>query len=437
MRGSRRQFLGAIALPALSGLSPLSFDATLRAAAPAMLAELAGTAGHADDLAGDEAFWFQVQQAFAVDRSLINLNNGGVSPSPIAVMEAFKRQLDLTNQAPAYTMWSLQEPQRETVRTGLAALFGCDREEIAVTRNASESLQTLQLGHDLQRGDEVLTTTQDYPRMIATFQQRERREGIVLKQIEIPVPCEDPAEVVRRFEGALTPRTKLILMCHTINLTGQILPVREVVAMARHHGVPVLVDGAHAFAQFPFRQAELDCDYYAVSLHKWLFAPIGTGLLYVKRNKIPAIWPLMAAPPAMDRDIRKFEEIGTHPAANVLAISEALMFHAGLGGERKAARLRWLRDRWAKRLLQSERMRLHTSLDPRYSCAIGCVQIEGIDTTALQQHLWNKHRIFTVGIKHAQFEGLRVTASVYTTCDEVDCFAAAMENVAQHGLPAA
>lgn len=229
-------------------------------------------------LARDESFWFEVQQAFTVDRSLINLNNGGVSPSPAIVQEAMKRSLDYSNTAPTYSMWRILEPQREGVRQRLAHAFGCDAEEIAVTRNASESLQICQLGFDLEPGDEVLTTDQDYPRMITTFQQRERREGIVLKRFPIPVPAEDPKEIVRLFEERITPRTRLILMCHMINLTGQILPVKQVVAMARRKGIPVIVDGAHAFAHFDFTHDDLDCDYYASSLHKWLFAPHGTGL---------------------------------------------------------------------------------------------------------------------------------------------------------------
>ena len=228
-------------------------------------------------------------------------------------------------------MWRILEPQREPVRQRLARAFGCDGEEIALTRNASEGLQICQFGFDLEPGDEVLTTTQDYGRMITTFKQRERREGIVLRQFDIPVPAEDPAEIVRLFESHITPRTRLILMCHMINLTGQILPVREVVAMGRRHGLPVIVDGAHSFAHFDFEHRDLDCDYYATSLHKWLFAPHGTGMLYVRRNLIADLWPLMAAPEPMSDDIRKFEEIGTHPAANYLAIAEALTFHQGLG----------------------------------------------------------------------------------------------------------
>ncbi|HUG36425.1 MAG TPA: aminotransferase class V-fold PLP-dependent enzyme, partial [Candidatus Limnocylindrales bacterium] len=267
------------------------------------------------------------------------------------------------------------------------------------------------------------------------FQQRERREGIVLRQIRIPTPAEDPAEVVRRFEAGITPRTRLILACHMINITGQILPVRDIVAMARRHDIPVIVDGAHALAHFDFTLAELECDYYSTSLHKWLFAPIGTGLLYVRRERIPDLWPLMAAPDSMDGDIRKFEEIGTHPAANTLAIAEALTFHQAIGGDRKTARLVYLRDRWARRLLEHDRVRLHTSLKPGFACGIATVQVEGIETPRLQSHLWSEHRIYTTPIGHDEFNGLRISPSVYTTLEEIDRFADAVEDALRNGIP--
>ncbi len=422
MTSSRRAFLAAAAaVPTVVALRPER--------ALAIAAELARHAGTPAELAADPHFWFEAQQAFTVDRTLVNLNNGGVSPAPRVVQQAMERHLAYSNTAPPYTMWKVLQPQREPVRQRLGRLFGCDPEELAITRNASEGLQICQFGHDLAPGDEVLTTTQDYPRMVTTFKQRERREGIVLRQFKIPIPAEDPAAVVRLFEQNITPRTRLILMSHMINITGQILPVREVVAMAREHGLPVIVDGAHTFAHFPFTQAELDCDFYATSLHKWLFAPIGTGLLYVRRDRIGALWPLMAAPDVMDDNIRKFEEIGTHPAANYLAIGEAITFHQGVGAERKAARLIYLRDRWARRLLEHDRVRLHTSLEPGRSCGIATVQVDGVDSAALAGHLWDRHRILTVPIKHPEFEGIRVSPSIYTSEEEVDRFADVVEAV--------
>ncbi|HEX7186308.1 MAG TPA: aminotransferase class V-fold PLP-dependent enzyme [Thermoanaerobaculia bacterium] len=427
---SRRELFGAFARPAAAAVALAALDLTR-----AQRALATPRPGSPEEVAADEAFWFEIQQAFTMDRSIVNLNNGGVSPSPAVVQEAMKRHLDYSNSAPPpYALWQILEPQRETVRQRLARFFVCDPEEIALTRNASEGIQICQYGFDLEPGDEVLTSNQDYPRMLTTWEQRARRDRIVLKQISLPVPSEDDDEVVERFRAAVTPKTKLILMCHMINLTGQILPVKRVVAMAREKGIPVIVDGAHTFAHFPFTHADLDCDYYASSLHKWLFAPHGTGLLYVRKDRIAGLWPLMAAPAKMDGDIRKYEEIGTHPAANYLAITDALTFHEGIGPERKAARLRYLRDRWAKRLMKHDRVRLHTSLDPRFSCGIGNVQIAGIETPRLVQHLWDRHRILVTPIVHPEFEGLRITPSVYTTLQEIDYFCDAMETVMEKGI---
>jgi selenocysteine lyase/cysteine desulfurase len=431
---SRRDFLSTISVPA----------AFLAAGAPLppspsrdwldIAVDLASHPATPAEVASDEEFWTEVARAFTVDRSMVNFNNGGVSPAPDFVQEALKRHLDFTNMAPAYTMWRILEPQRESVRKRMARQWGVHAEEVAITRNASESLQILQFGHELQRGDEILTSTQDYPRMITTFRQRERREGVVLKQIRLPIPAEDAAEVARRFEAGITDRTRLILMSHMINITGQILPVREVVEMANRHGIPVIVDGAHALAHFDFQIPDLGCDNYSSSLHKWLFAPIGTGFLWVKRERIPHIWPLMAAAEARDDNIRKFEEIGTHPEANFLAIAEALTFHQGLGSARKTERLVYLRNRWAERLLENERVTLHTSLKPGFAAGIATVQVDGIPSGQLSNWLWNRYRIFTVGIVHAEFEGVRVSPSVYSTLEEIDRFSEAMEEAIQHGI---
>ncbi len=428
---SRRKFLQHLVAPA----TVAAVGATFRPDAMARLNYLKHVSGSAYDIARDETFWLTVQQAFSVDRSLVNLNSGGVSPSPTVVQEAMKAHLDYSNEAPVYTMWRILEPQREAVRQQLARAFGCDHEEIAVTRNASEGLQICQLGIDLQPGDEVLTTTQDYGRMVTTFKQRERREGIVLRQFPIPIPSEDPDEIVRLFEQHITSKTRLILMCHMINITGQILPVKGVVRMTRAKGIPVIVDGAHTFGHFDFSHADLDCDYYATSLHKWLLAPHGTGMLYVRKDRIPRLWPMMAAPETMDDDIRKFEEIGTHPAANFIAIADALTFHQGIGAKRKEERLRYLRDYWATTLLRHDRVRLHTSLKPEYSCCIGTVQIEGVDTEALGQHLWKAHRILATPVLHDEFDGLRVTPNIFTTLEELDRFIDAMEEVLRSGVP--
>ena len=389
-------------------------------------------------LAADEDYWSEIARAFDVDRTLVNLNNGGCSPAPAHVLEAMIRDLRFSNEIPVQHMWVVLEPRIESVRRELAAEFGCDPEEMAITRNASESLETMIFGIDLKPGDEVIYTTQNYPRMITSWEQRARRDGVVLKPIKFPVPPPSRAHVVDRFREAITPRTRVIEVTHITNLTGQIMPVKELVELGRERGIEVFVDGAHAFAQFPFTRDQLGCDYYATSLHKWLFAPIGTGFLYVRKNKIKSLWPLMAAPAKMDDDIRKYEEIGTHPAANHNAIAVALAFHRAIGSERKAARLRWLRDRWAKRLAAADpRVRILTPLNDTDSCGIGFISIQGFDTEKLQAYLWEKHRIMTTPIVHDEFQGLRITPNVYTTPDEIDVFCARMETTLKTGLPRA
>jgi selenocysteine lyase/cysteine desulfurase len=331
-------------------------------------------------------------------------------------------------------LWQLQEPNRETVRKGLARLFGADPEEIAIVRNSSEGLEICQFGIDLQRGDEVLANNQDYPRMLTTFQQREQREGIVLRTFPVPVPLEDPAEIVKRYEQSLTDRTKLILVSHVINLTGTILPVKEICALGRKRNIPVIVDGAHAFAHFPFKRDDLDCDYYATSLHKWLYAPVGTGFLYVRREKIGDLWPLMAAPLSMRDDIRKFEEIGTHPIAIKGAITEALTFHDGIGAERKAARLRFLRRRWSERVRHLPGVRVLNSEDERDSCGIGAMSLEGVDAGDLTERLERDYRIHVrPRFVEGELNCIRVTPNVFTTLEEVDFFAEAIEEIAKRG----
>jgi selenocysteine lyase/cysteine desulfurase len=433
MRETRRDFLSLAGKGlGLAALSLPAIDSLLKQveAATRNVAHLTP-----EQAAMDEDYWSVIQNSFTVTRGIINLNNGGVSPSPRIVTEALVRYIWQQEDATAYTMWQLLEPQSETIRTGLAEIFGCDREEIAITRNASESLEILLMGMDFKPGDEILTTTQDYPRMLTTLRQRERREGLVLKMVKIPIPPKDLNEIVAAFERGITKRTKLILMSHQVNITGQITPVKAVCEMARAKGIETIIDGAHSFAQFDFKQKDLGCDYFGTSLHKWLYAPKGTGLLYVKRDKIEKLWPLMAAESKQSNDIRKFEEIGTHSAAPRLAIGEAMLFHHGMGGKRKEARLRYLSRYWMNRLKNVPKVRFNTSFDPNQSCAIANVEIVGIDPTAIGSYLFNKHRIFVTPIMHEEFKGLRITPNVYTTLGELDRFCNEMEKIARTGLP--
>ena len=429
---TRRRFFGSM------GAATLTAAASFGEGGIEKIFAASRAAGEAvpDSVAADEDFWREIQQAFTVDRSIINLNNGGVSPSPRVVQDAMRRYVEYSNEAPVHTMWRVLEPQVESVRRNLAAAFGCDPEEMAITRNASESLEICIFGLDLKPGDEVLTTNQDYPRMITSWQQRVRRERIKLNTISFPVPPPSIDDLYERFERAITPRTKVILVCHITNLTGQIFPVKRICRLGRERGIEVIVDGAHAFAHFPFKHSDLDCDYYGTSLHKWLLAPHGTGFLYVRKSKIKNLWPLMAADKTQDDNIRKFEEIGTHPAANHNAIAEALTFHEGIGAERKAARLRYLKDRWARRLEPQKGVRILTPYDPAQSCGLANISIDGIDPVKLANHLWESHRILATPIVHTEFSGLRVTPNVYTTLREVDTSCDAIERVIRTGLSA-
>jgi isopenicillin-N epimerase len=430
-RGTRRTFLSGVTA---AGTAQALFrrDAIARSMGAGRDAE----GEPAKNLATNEDYWSQIHRCFDADRTLINLNNGGVSPAPSHVLEQMIRDLRFCNELPAYHMWQVLEPRIETVRRALAQQFGCDTEELAITRNASESMETLILGIDLERGDEVIVTDQNYPRMLNTWDQRARRDGIVVKRISFPIPLASPGQFVERISQAITPRTRVIEFPHITNLSGQILPVRDVVRLARERGILVFVDGAHSFAHFPFTRDQLDCDFFATSLHKWLLAPIGTGFLYVRKSRLKTIWPLMAAPANMDENIRKYEEIGTHPAANHNAIAAALTFHQSIGDERKAARLRYLRNRWARPLVQSSRrVTVWTPLDDdQASCGIALVGIEGMDPGKLSDHLFARHKIVTIAIQHEDFSGIRVTPNVYTTPKEIDTFAEAMGQVVARGI---
>jgi selenocysteine lyase/cysteine desulfurase len=389
------------------------------------------------ELAQNEDYWSQIQRCFDVDRSRVNFNNGGVCPCPSHVLDQMIRDLRFTNEMPAHHMWSVLEPRVETVRRNLAADFGCDPEELAVTRNASEALEIAILGLDLKKGDEVIVTDQNYGRMLTTWDQRVRREGIVLKTVKFPAPLDNPQTFVDRISEAITPQTKAIEFPHIVNITGQILPVREVMKIARPKGIEVIIDGAHSYAHFPFTRDELDCDMFGTSLHKWLLAPIGTGFLYVRKDKIKKVWPLMAAGEGQSENIRKYEEIGTHPAANHNAIAASLAFHQGIGVERKAARLRYLRNRWLKPLMAAHpQVKVAAPIDDdSASCGITVVNINDLEPGKLGEHLMDKYGILVVGIGGPAFKGIRVTPNVYATLSEIDRFGEILMQVADKGIP--
>ncbi|MHB1222494.1 MAG: aminotransferase class V-fold PLP-dependent enzyme [Gemmatimonadaceae bacterium] len=388
------------------------------------------------DLADDESYWSQIQRAFDLDQTMINLNNGGCSPAPTHVLEQMIRDLRFSNELPVEHMWRVLEPRVESVRRDLAAELGCDTEELAITRNASEANMTMIFGTDMKPGDEVIVTTQNYPRMLNAWQQRVMRDGIVLRKVRIPTPVPSDGDYVARIAAAITPRTRVIEVMHVSFQTGYIAPVREIVELARPRGIRVFVDGAHAFAHFPFTRDELGADYYGTSLHKWLLAPIGTGFLYVRKELIPTLWPLMAGSPEQVGDVRKYEEIGTHPAANHNAIAVALAFHRSIGAERKIARLRYLRDRWVGQLRSGlgDRVKMMAPVGPDESGAIGVVSIDGMDMGKVGNWLHAKHRIVTTPIVNDELNGLRVTPNVYTSPEQIDLFADRVIEGVRNGL---
>jgi selenocysteine lyase/cysteine desulfurase len=434
MKTSRRDFLKGLTV----GISSVGMFGVGKEEAAAAFAkkreELKNSS--ALEIARDESYWFHAQQAFDIDRSIINLNNGGVHPAPRIVIDAVKRYMDWSNGAPVLNSWRYMRPRKELIRKKIADMFGCSPEEIALVRNVTEALQIALLGLELKAGDEVLTTLHDYPSMKNALFQREKREGIVVKTFNFPYPPENLDVLVELFNKNITPKTRMILLCHITNLTGQIFPVKDICLIAKKHGIEVVIDGAHAFGHFEFKQKDLDCDIYGANLHKWMMAPIGTGFLYVKKDRIKDIWPLFPAPDPRGDDIRKFEHFGTQPEALKLAVGEAIAFHNGLGGTNKQERLRYLRDYWAKRLEKLKGVRILTSYSPEQSCGIGTFTVDHIDVSRLTQVLFEKHKIYSISVGVPENTvGIRVTPSVYTTLRELDIFVEAVEHYITNGLP--
>ena len=374
----------------------------------------------ATDLATEEDFWYYIQQSFTVTPSLINLNNGGVSPAPKTVQEAMKRYYDYSNEAPSYYMWRILDQGREPLRKNLAKLSGCDAEEIAINRNSSEGLETAIFGLQLKAGDEIVAAKQDYPNMVNAYKQRELRDGIKMVWINLELPSEDENYLVNQYVNAFTSKTKVVHITHIINWNGQIIPVKKIANEAHKRGIEVVVDGAHSFAHFDFKIPDLDADYFASSLHKWLYAPIGSGMLYVRKSKIQNLYPLFASGEPLKDDIRKFEALGTRPFFIEQAISKALDFHEMIGSERKEKRLHYLKNYWFDKVKDIPKVKLHTSFNPKWGCAIGNVSVDGKKPEELDSFLLSNYKVHTVGINWENIHSVRVTPNVYTTTNNLD-----------------
>lgn len=383
-------------------------------------------------VATDEDYWATIQQAYTVNPNIINLNNGGVSPSPKVVQDALERYNKLANEGPSYFMWRILDQGREPLREKLAELAGAPAEEIAINRNATEALNTVIYGLDLKKGDEVIGTKQDYPNMINAWKQRSMRDGIIYTRINFDFPIENEEAILSAYEKAITPATKLLHVTHVINWVGQIMPVKKITQMAHKKGIEVLVDGAHSFGLIDFKVPDLEGDYFGSSLHKFLSAPIGSGMLWVKKEKIEKLWPLLCNDKPQSNDIRKFESLGTRSFPIEQAIGEAINFHNAIGSKRKQERIHYLKNYWASAVKLNPKVKIHTSLNPKYSCAICGVSVNEMTPGELENQLFNKYKIHTVGIVWENINCVRVTPHVYTSLKDMDKLVKAINEIADN-----
>ena len=385
----------------------------------------------AQTLAKDEAFWTGIRAAYPVTTDFIQLENGYYSLAATPVMDSYLKHIQAINAVSSYYMRTRQFDDKRASQTKLATMLGCSPDELIITRNTTESLDTVIAGMNWKAGEEAIMAEQDYGAMLDMFKLQARRHGMINRVVSLPNHPTSDDELVRLYENAITPKTRLLMVCHMVNITGQILPIRRITEMAHRHGVQVMVDGAHAFGQLTFTLADLgNCDYYASSLHKWLGTPLGAGLLYVRRDRIAALWPLFADSSMADTDIRKLNHTGTHPVATDLAIQDAIRFHESIGSARKEARLRYLQRYWTDQVRQSSNIILNTPETPERSCAIANVGIAGKTPAEVAKTLFGTYSIFTVAIDSANVHGVRVTPHLYTTTAELDTFVKALNEMA-------
>jgi selenocysteine lyase/cysteine desulfurase len=382
------------------------------------------------EAATDEDLWARMAQAYTVTPNILNLNNGGVSPQPKVVQEAVDRYYHLSNEAPTYYMWQILDKGREPLRRKLADLAGVSHEELAINRNTTEALGTFTWGIDMKRGDEIVMTKQDYPNMIHAWKQREMREGVKINWINLTLPIDNDDDVIKAYVDATTSKTKIWHITHLITWTGQILPAAKLCAEARKRGIISLVDAAHSFAHIDYKISDLNCDYFGTSLHKWLCAPFGTGLMYVRKPLIEKTWPIFPNDKPLSPDIRKFEALGTRSFAPEQAIGQAIDFHNAIGAKRKQERLHYLKKYWCDALTKNPRVKLHISLKPEYSCALGTFSIDGMDVGDISTRLFNEYGIHTVSIKWENINTVRVTPHVYTSTKDLDRFIDAVLKIA-------
>ena len=380
--------------------------------------------------ATDEDFWGWIKECYTVSPNMINLNNGQVSPQPKVVQEAMIKYYNMANEGPSLYMNDLGKG-RESLRMKMADLAGCSTEEIAINRNSTEALNTVILGMNLKAGDEVLVCKQDYPHMLTAWKQREKRDGIKLNQLNLNLPLENESQIVKLYEEAFTPNTKVVMLTHMINWTGQIMPIRAIARAAHKRGIEVICDSAHTFAHIDFKIPDLECDYWGTSLHKWLCAPFGTGMLYIKKEKIKDIWPLLTDDDPTSGDIRKFENLGTRAVPNELAISHAIDFHNIIGSKRKEERLRYLKNYWAEKVVSIPKVKVNTSFKPEFSCGLANFSIEGVQPKDIVTKLNEKYKIIAVAMEIENVHGVRITPHLYITTKDLDRLVTAITDIAK------
>ena len=388
-----------------------------------------------DASADNEDFWSWIRESYTVSPNIVNLNNGGVSPQPKVVQDAHIRFYQYSNEAPSYYMWRILDQGRENLRIKLAGICGTLPEEIAINRNATEGLNTIIFGLNLKEGDEVVLSRFDYPNMMNAWKQREKRDKIKLVWIDIPQPIEDDAGIVQLYEKAITPKTKIVHITHLINWTGNIVPCRAIADMAHKKGCEVIVDAAHTFAHMDFKLPDTGADYLATSLHKWLSAPFGSGLMYIRKEKITNVWALLSAEEPDGNSIKKFENLGTRSSAAEMAIGAAADFYTIIGAKRKEARLRFLKDYWLQKVAGQPHMNLYTSLKPTQSCAIATIGFEGWQAQDIERTLFDKYKIHTVSMVHEKVNGIRITPNVYTSTQELNLLVKGLKEISAMEAP--
>lgn len=386
-----------------------------------------------EDLAQDESFWAQVRGGYRLKPDYINLENGYYCFLPQETLEHYIHHIRQVNYQGSYYMRTAQWDNKRYVAEQLAELADCDPEEVGITRNTTESLDLIIGGQPWEAGDEAVMAEQDYGAMLDMFELQARRHGVVNQRISLPNHPASDSDIVSLYANAITDKTRLLMVCHMVNLTGQILPVKKIVEMAHSKGVAVMIDGAHALGQIQFSMRDLGCDYYGASLHKWLSAPLGAGFLFVKKEKIAGVWPLFAEVDRAADDIRRLNHTGTHPVATDLAILNALEYHHRLGSDRKEARLRYLQQYWTQKLRETPGVIINTPEDARRACAIANVGVKSLAPAALAQKLMKEYRVWTVAIDRPGVRGCRITPNIYTSTKELDEFVKAIKAIAAAG----